>query len=341
MSFVKPKNIVLLLLAVIMILSTVSCQVDLSSTEEESRAYMIVDGYDVPYELYRYMHSMHLRDRLLAEGVEEEKAEALDDSDLSVKRQAEISSLVNEESERSIVGIYAVFGAAERKGIDPFGERINQLTDMKMEELRAGYGSDKAYLRDLQKNYMTDNVCSIITRNEIVSEQLYDEYVKTGDIKVTDEDIIEYMMSDDAIRLKQILISFERHSEEEAKQLADEVYGCVMAYVSADGIVDEAQFDILTDKYGEDLFTFKNRDGYYVYKGYVDEAFEAAGFGLEVGHVSEPVRVNAGYSIVLRAEKDETFIKENVSTLKDGCLAGVYNTIIDELIETIEIAYIK
>lgn len=342
MSFNKMRKFAALLLAGVTMASTASCSADLSSTAEESRTYMTVGEFDVPTEMYTYKYSVKMYGRLLTEGVDKEKAEALDDSSLTEAKQNEIASEVYKMATEEIISMYSVFGVAKDKGIDPFGDRINELTDMKMEENRAAYGSDKAYLKDLKKYHMTDNVYSLLTRYEIVSDQLYSKLVETGSIKTSDEDVIAYMTSDNGIRLKQILISFERHTEDEAKKLADDVYAQLSTHISEDGYVDEAQFDLLTDKYGEDLTMFKNRDGYYTYRGYRDEVFEATGFSLDVGQVAKPVRIyGTGYSIIMRAEKDPGFIKDNVGDLKDGCLNGVYNSIIIEYMNDVEVTYIK
>lgn len=331
----KFGKLICSVLAVILALSAVSCGVDLSSTAEESRTVMTVDGYEVPFELYRYAALMHLRDRLAAYPAPETTAvtgenSALDASALSEEERAELAAEVEEYSTETIVNIYSLFTAAKAEGIDPFGEMINSLTDMEMEEIRATYENDKEYLETIKQFYMTDNVYSILTRYEIVFDQLYEQYVKNGDIDISDEAVTEYMNGDGAVRVKQILISFERHSEEEAYSLACEIANTVEGFKGEDGTVDEAKFDELTDKRGEDLFMFKNRDGYYICRGYSDKAFEAAAFSLEIGEVSEPVRVSAGYSIMLRAAKDADYIEENLDTLSEACLTGIYRTMIDE-----------
>ena len=50
-------------------------------------------------------------------------------------------------------------------------------------------------------------------------------------------------------------------------------------------------------------------DGYYIYKGYSDKEFETAAFALDMWHVSEPVHTSVGYSIMMRAEKEDSYIE--------------------------------
>ncbi len=331
-------------LAATAIVSFASCDTDLSSTAEESRTVMTVDGYDVPYEMYRYAAMMHLRDKatmILSESEDDNAKEIVSSKDTEKIINAALEMLGDEEKEdlrkdvadaslETVINTYSIFKAAKAEGIDPFGDMINDMTDMKMEEIRAGYADDQEYLDTIKLFYMNHSVYSMLTRYEIVFNELYEAYVKKGLIDISDEGVIEHMMGSDAARAKQILVAFEKHSEDEAYAIAEKIKTEVDAIVSADGIADEAMFDALTDKYGEDLYTFKNRDGYYICRGYSDKAFEEATFSLEVGHISDIVRTSAGYSIILRAEIEKSYIEKNLSAMREVCVGGIYRTKLDE-----------
>lgn len=338
----KLKRMICTAVAVILMLTATACAVDLSSTAEESRTVMTVDGFEVPYEMYRYAAKMHLRDRLAAYSATETGVVTNEDGDtdpsaLPEDERLSIAEEVRKNSLDMIGNVYSLFTAAKKEGIDPFGEMINTLTDMKMEEIRATYENDREYLETIKLFHMTDSVYSILTRYEIVSTQLYEHYVKNGRIDVSDEAVIEYMNGDGCVRVKQILISFERHSEDEAYSIAQQIADEVKTFTAEDGTVDVDKFDELTDKRGEDLFMFKNRDGYYLCRGYADKDFENAAFALDIGKASQPVRVTAGYSIMLRAPKDADYISENVDTLSEACLNGIYQSILDEYSANAEI----
>ena len=66
-----------------------------------------------------------------------------------------------------------------------------------------------------------------------------------------------------------------------------------------------AEIDALIEQYGEDLYMFNNPDGYYIIRGNRWEAFEDAAFSLDVGEFSEVVETEAGFSILMRYEKEE------------------------------------
>lgn len=345
------KRIFSAALAAVAIVSFVSCDTDLSSTDEESRTVMTVDGYDVPYEMYRYAAMMHLRDKavvILSEYGDEASKDIVQSKDyeniistatekLDEEGKKALAKEVEDASVETVINTYSILKAAKDEGVDPFGEMVNEMTDMKMEEIRAGYADDEEYLDTIKMFYMNHSVYTMLTRYEIVFNELYEAYVKKGLISTTDEAVIEHMTGDDAARAKQILISFEKHSEDEAYELASEVKKKVDAIVSESGIADETMFDTLTDKHGEDLYTFKNRDGYYICRGYSDKAFEDAVFSLEVGHVSDIVRTSAGYSIILRAEIDQAYIEKNIDAMREVCVGGIYKSMLDEISANAEV----
>jgi|GEM_PF-1119401 len=340
-------------LSVIMAVSFAACGTDLSSSKEESRIVMTVDGWEVPYEMYRYAALINLSAQTseiyasiknsaesvpadssaaaTEEPTDGEKismalAEMSDDEKATLAKEAEVNAI------DTVVDVYSLFTAAKDEGIEPFGEMINQLTDMKMEEIRATYGDDAEYLEAVKAYFMNDSVYSVLTRHEIVSEQLYEKYVKDGRIDTSAEAAIAGMKSDNAVRVKQILVSFKNHSEDEALRIAEEIYDEVGLHVSEDGIVDEAAFDELKETRGEDLEMFNNPDGYYIYKGYADRYFEEAAFALEIGHVSGIVRTSEGYSILMRAEKEDSYIEseKRLDKIKSIYVDGVYSSILDE-----------
>ena len=307
---------------------------------------MTVDEWEVPYEMYRYAVMMNLRDRaneinadagktVTAEGTAYPSAgdiitEAV--GGLSDEDRRALAEEVDKNAIETIVNIYSLFTAAKKEGIDPFDKNVDSLTEMKMKEIRATYENDKEYLEAIKQFFMNNSVYSVLTRYEIVFDQLYELYVKNGVIDTSDSAVIAAMKGDDAVRVKQILISFERHSDDEALSVANTVYAEVMTYVSEDGIMNEEKFDELTKKYGEDLFMFNNRDGYYIYKGYSDKDFETAAFALDMWHVSEPVRTSKGYSIMMKAPKEDSYIEseKHFATLKENYLGGLYRGMLDE-----------
>lgn len=348
------------IIAAASVMTVCACSSALKSSSSESETVMTIDGIEVPYEMYRYAVMMHLRDRsqfiLAEEEATAETAEAPADTDgdtVDEKYAAEIiaeaekyldedekkalADEVNGYALETLAKIYSIFTLAKECGIDPDSENIEKMTDMKLEEIRATYDSTKDYVSTLKLYYMNDSVYRVLTKYEVVYDEIYTAYLKDGTLAKTEDFATEYIKADTGARAKQILISFDRHSESEAKELCESVLSELSATAAPGGSVSEDVFDSFTDKYGEDLYTFKNRDGYYLPLGYYDEAFEETAFSLEIGEISDVIRTSSGYCIVMRCEKDDEYIANNASKLIDPCVTGAYNRILGKAKESADI----
>ena len=60
---------------------------------------------------------------------------------------------------------------------------------------------------------------------------------------------------------------------------------------------------------------FNNKDGYYFCRGTRYTAFEDAAFALKVGGISEIIETPAGYSILLRCEKEKKYLDAHMTEL--------------------------
>ena len=75
-------------------------------------------------------------------------------------------------------------------------------------------------------------------------------------------------------------------------------------------------FDTLMNEYSEDTGLIYNPDGYYFFRGEMEETFEAASFALEEGEMSGIVESSYGYHIILRCKKENTYLDENFADIK-------------------------
>ncbi len=331
----------LIITAVLLVSCLASCKkdTDLSSTDEESRTVLTVDGYDVPYEMLRYAVMMHLYETASAavgEADEDTELYSVINTYLETLDPAGKEAAFEEAYENSVTTlkkIYSLWSLAAEVGVDPDGEMIATMVDAEMENIRAGYKNDADYKKKIGRFFMNDSVYTVLTKYEVLFEEVYEVSLSEKKIPSDDESILRYLLGDDTVRVKQILISFERHSETEAEAMARDVHTLLEGKLNSDGTVDQDYFDTLTDSMGEDLFMFKNRDGYYMPRGYDDRAFEAAAFATPVGGLSDVTRVNAGYTVLTRVEKDEDYIKANLSTLRDAVISGQYLIMTDTAAE--------
>lgn len=118
------------------------------------------------------------------------------------------------------------------------------------------------------------------------------------------------------VTVQQLLIGVPKHSDEEAKKLADTL--------RAEAVRDPAQFDALVDKYSDDASKAANRGRMEDASSskYVPEFARAAGELTLVQPISEPVKTKFGYHVLklldLQAPKQQTYAE-----VKDKIVAGL------------------
>lgn len=106
--------------------------------------------------------------------------------------------------------------------------------------------------------------------------------------------------------------SYEEYSEEEKAAVLERMTGLREEIVSAGDV--EAAFNERMNAYSEDTRnedgTLASPEGYtYVYPGEMASEFEAAAKSLKVGEISEPVKTEFGYHLILRITPDEETAK--------------------------------
>ncbi len=285
----------------------------LESTKEEKTVVMVVDGYDVPLELYRYvalntkddMESVHGASAWVGEGSEE--------------LVRELENRIDE----TIIHMYTTMVVCEDYGIKPSDSYFDDTVDLKMNAIYETYGDDyEAYNEDIAGYYMTDNVYRFITKNDVLAEELINKMASDGTIASSHDEIEAILTSDEFVHVKQLLVPSDNgKTDEENLAYAEELL---------DKVESGEDFDELIQKYGGDLYLFNNDDGYYVSHGTYFEEFEEAAFSLEVGEYSGIIRTSAGYSILKRYEKDPEYMEEHFDTLAQDYIRGQFNLILEE-----------
>jgi len=295
---------------------------DLSSTREESAPVMVIDGYDVPYELYRYAALNH-KDDYEAGLTETEAAELW----LGEEGKARMAQL-QEDTEDTLKFLYTTLSLAEDYGIDADGEIITYAVELAMEDIYAGYEEDMdAYLDSLAPYHMNDSVYRFLSRNQILTNDLYSAMLEAGDIETDEAVLAEMFRSDDFIRIRQILIAADNGNSAEENRAAAEAI--------LDRLESGGDFEALLKEYGEDLFMFNNPDGYYMTRGNRHQAFEDAAFALEIGEYSDIVETEAGFSILLRCEKEEAYLEKHFDDLRQEYSNAAYNALLQAHMETL------
>ncbi|MBE6570352.1 MAG: hypothetical protein E7658_09085 [Ruminococcaceae bacterium] len=305
------KGIALLL--AFCLLAFTGCSVSLKSSKEEKTPVATIGGYDVPYELYRYVvlnYKTQFEDGQSADVWLGESGKALMEE-------------LNANVEYSLVKMYTALSLCEEYGLTPDNPLISGTVDVRMDAIYESFEGDlKAYKEYITDGYMNDSVYRFLVQNEVLGEELFYLLQNKGVIE-KDEDVLRQMMDTDTfIRVKQILIPDNNGlSEEENRGLIEDIYA---------RLENGEDFEELMGMYGQDLYMFNNDDGYYIAPGSRFVEFEEAAFGLAVGEYSPVVKTPAGYSIIKRYEKDAAYIDAHFDELCQEYFDGAYNVIMEE-----------
>lgn len=283
-----------------------SCAGTMASDKDDLRVVMTVNGTDVPYEMYRYV-VMNLKDG----GVSSEDE-------------------LREQSVSTLKSFYAVFSLADDYGIDPDNDYISSLVDSAIENQIDELGGRKEYKKMLSDNHMNDSVFRLLTKQDMMRDEIMKEMIAVGDISKDEDKLRAIIESDEFICIKQILIT-----DEETSSLADGTYivnGTTHTYDEAKALAETAHdraaagedFDSLVAEYGQSLYMFGNTDGYYLCRGMWDEVNEEAAFALDMSEVSNVVQSDIGFSIFKRCEKREAFIDAHFEEICDNWYSACY-----------------
>ncbi|MBE6713810.1 MAG: hypothetical protein E7575_00805 [Ruminococcaceae bacterium] len=297
-------------LAFICVFSLFSCS-PLKSTKKERTVIMTVGEYKVPYEVYYY----------ISKNLESEK---LDEKSL----KAEAIDMIKE--------IYAVFSLAEEYGISFDDKYIKANADKAAEQAIEACGGEKEYANELDKSYLNDSTYRFLERHNLTAESLLLKIKDSKEYAMDRKAKLAFANSDELIRIKQILITGEggtagvddtyyltnvEHTDEQALAIAEEAHKKALA---------GEDFDKLVSEYGESLFMFNNTDGYYLCRGMWDKEAEDAAFALEIGEISPVIKTDGGYSVLLRCEKSDEYILNNLDEITEDYYKALYKLLIEE-----------
>ncbi len=280
----------------------------LLSSDTDLTVVMKADGYDVPYEIYRYV----------AESYRNQYRDNYGPGFQNWENGDAILEEFENDVESMIKKLYTTPLVCRDYGLDPDSEVIVTQVDFAMDDIYASYDYDyRKYMEDIEEYNMNDSVYRFLTRNDILAQELMEIFISRGIIKTDETEIREVFGSDKVVRIKNLLISATNgKSDEENRKLAEELLAKLEA---------GADFESLLKQYGEDLYMFNNPDGYYIVGGNFIEEFEDLAYSLEVGEISGILETASGYSIMKRYEKEQTYLDEHYEELRKMYITGTYN----------------
>ncbi len=298
----------------------------------ERRTVAVCNGYDIPYEELRFV-TMYYKDYL-----EETHGKGIWDDPASAETyREELSNLVTKNLNQN----YIILSACRQLGISTDSKDIDNQIDEDIEALKEELAAEGIEYEDfLQENSMTDHYCRFTLTVNLLTSAIHETMLDQGLYRFSSKnvnDFMEYVETDDSyVRVIHIYIE-NREGDDPAENLAE-----------AQRISDELQAISDFDKRLEHMrtgietshdYSDASGNGYYFTRGEMNEIYEEAAFSLEVGEVSDPIVCSGGNFILMRLEREEDYIAQNVTTLLNNYYGVELGRYIDQFSTLCEVAY--
>ena len=307
------------------------------STAEDLRVVGTVGEYEVLYDEYRYvvLSCKASLERTYGKDIWSDKASV-----------AVYSPILEQMVAERITANYAVLSICKDYGYeDPLHDKDNvKYVNAKIENeiylmaIDAGYSVEvkqkangtikytykkgelaktKALFEEaLEESYLTERVMRLTLGTEYAFSRL-SEILTTekNEIPHKAEDIEAYMKSDKFICTKHVFIEDDGRPRDELIADAETVLALYEEGKSVNYLIGS--------KYNKDISM--PYYGYYFTYGEMDENYEKAAFGLQVGQVSEIVETGDGFYIIWRCSKDENYMLSNLESFADQIIFAQVN----------------
>lgn len=286
--------VLLVAVAVVLIIIGINRQKELEYLESYGMSAVTIGENDVTYDIYRCMY-LNYRDEL-------KKSYTTDGVTDTAALDAEIRTKVLSD----LRYMYAIISLAGEHGLSVTSKDVLSVAETYIAEMKEYCKeSEIDFSATLEKGYMTEKAFEFFQRVMALRDVLYTTLTQSGVIESSDEKVLEILRGNDLIRVKSVFIENDTGEDvENNRMLAAEV---IEKYNGGE------EFNSLIGKYSEEVPGGEA----YIMRGERSLAFESAAFALSDGEISDIVEVDGGFYVILRLEKDEAYIVEHFTDLKD------------------------
>lgn len=299
----------------LVVLMLAACMAACTKQSDANPVLLTVSGKDVSYDLCRYFYCNY---------AESYGSDDLEKSDGEIKEQVI----------HAIKELYAPILLWEELGYSLDDKVLKDYVDSYVDDVieKTYSGKKSQYTSALKANYLTEEIFEFLIGAERVCDLLYEEYVAgegaAAGVIDSDPDAIDRAINgENFIRIVQILIRTDYGESEETNR--------TLAKNLAARAQSGEDFDSLISLYSDD-YTM-TPDGYYITKYQLSKEFEDVAFSLDVGQVSDVVESNGSFHIFKRLKKDDTYIKENYSSLTSLYFSSCVSKIVEEKVESLSV----
>lgn len=310
----KIKRILSIAVLAVMLLMTLASCVRLDPTDEDLEVIGKAGAYDVTYDSLRYFvlnYMVTLGDKYK-------------DADKDTEVKAALEADVKDYVTKTITRNYAIMELCDRFQVDYNAEAILEKVDDYVDDTIEECGSKREYKKLLDEQFMTDRFYrEYIALSYALNELIYVFADDIGTIPGTNEEIMDFLMSDDFIHTRHICIYKDGVDDNANREKIQLVYDKL--------INKEADFEDLIGQYSEDYQD--TGKGYYFTEGEYDEVYEEAAFELDDEEYSGIVETSYGFYIIKRYAKldsDEEYFEKNIESFAQQIqYALTYNKVLE------------
>lgn len=292
-------------------------------TAEQAEVVGKVGHYDIYYDEFSYLVSIHKKDIEYKYG----KVNWDGNSDFANKCKEFVMQDVLEDIEKN----YIVFTLCEQNGIDTDSKEINREVNAQIKTIiKEDFGGKRAeYKNWLEENNLSDAYYRLVCKVNLLEEKLLSKLIDDGDyIEYSVRnfpDFVEYakenedFMCTTHIYYPKWYKSYERDENGKVvsflENVSEKTFGLANNTAQAlSQITDNSQrYAAMNDYIGncayyvEDI-TMANTDAVYFTRGLMGEEYESAVATLGEYGASGVVETKDGYFIIMKLPKDEGYI---------------------------------
>lgn len=243
-----------------------------------------------------------------------------DDSFWTEENAAELKDQVREY----LTVNYAVLDYAKQNGITADAELLAEAESNYADDV-AEYDSKSEFKDMLTTNYLTDEYYHQLLIDNLLQQKLVDTVFGNGGAHAFTDVEMTSIIRSEFVRVRYLALTYDETNREEKLALINEL---------SSRISSGEDFIELVNEYGEDSTMNANPDGAYFSRGMLGDAFEDACYALEENELSGVVEVASTFYIIKRLPIEDTYVAENLDSLRSAYQQVIFSDLITELVDT-------
>lgn len=309
------QNISIFVLVLVLLASVVSCGSvgEIKSTKEEATVVAMCGEHEVRFEELRYV-ALTCKEELKARYGEDIFADA--------ESAAFYEDELWERVSYYLCQSYSILDACLDRKIKPDSSAVKRDVREYVDETAEILGGVDEYKAYLKAAYMTDWVFRFYASIMSCQYRYFDEFAP----EIEKESYDAVLAHEGFVHTISIFVKHDAGEDfEENRAIAEDIRAKIAGGKSLESFVGS--------KYNQDTSDCE----YYFVKDYMDEAYEAAAFALDIDEVSDVVEVRDGFYIIKRLPLEAQYVENNIDELMQIYQVAAMNRIFAEKQEVLSL----